>query len=280
MKAGVLFKMVKIEHTLFALPLALTGAFLGARGVPRWSVLLLVCGAFTAARTAAMAFNRWADRRFDALNPRTADREIPSGKVSPQAALFLAALSAAAFLAFARALNPLCFRLSPGALAVLLGYSYTKRFTRLSHFVLGLALGMAPVAGWVAVTGTFAPAPMVLGTAVSLWVAGFDILYACLDAAFDRRMGLFSIPAAVGIPSALHLAALCHGAFFVLVLWTGILSRLSGPFYTACLATAGLLVLEHRLVRPVRLQPLNIAFFHVNALVSLSLLAAVLLGLS
>ncbi len=276
---STLMKLVKIEHTLFALPLAITGAVLAARGLPDWRVVALVCAAFTAARTTAMAFNRWADRHMDALNPRTASREIPSGRISARAVLVLAFVSAAAFLAFAFALNPLCFRLSPFALAVLLGYSYTKRFTSWCHFVLGLALGMAPVAGWVAVAGAFDPAPVILGCAVLMWVAGFDILYACQDVDFDRRTGLYSVPAALGTVGALRLAALCHAVSFALMLWTGILANLGWLFFLASLATGGLLILEHRLVRPQDLRRLKTAFFHVNSMVSLSLLTSVALGL-
>ncbi len=187
-----LFSLIKIEHTLFALPLAFTGAVLGARGFPPIHVLLLMAVAFTAARASAMAFNRIADRHLDARNPRTADREIPSGTLSVTQVWGLVIVSIFVFLGTSWAINPLCGKLAPVALVILLGYSYTKRFTSFCHYLLGLALGMAPVAGWIAVTAALAPAPVVLGLGVIFWTAGFDTLYACQDVQFDREMGLHS----------------------------------------------------------------------------------------
>ena len=274
-----LLSLVKIEHTLFALPLALTGAVLGARGMPPIPVLLLMAVAFTAARASAMAFNRIADRNLDARNPRTADREIPSGTLGVGSVWCLVTVSIALFLGTSWAINPLCGKLAPFALVVLLGYSYTKRFTSLCHYLLGLALGMAPVAGWIAVTGGFALAPMVLGLGVIFWTAGFDILYACQDVEFDRTMGLHSIPASLGTRKALKVAALSHVAAFFLFIAAGALASLGFGFYLFSLITAGLLVWEHRLITPGDLTRLDMAFFRVNAMVSASLLLAVIAGL-
>ena len=274
-----LFSLIKIEHTLFALPLALTGAVLGARGMPPVPILLLMAVAFTAARAAAMAFNRIADRHLDAQNPRTANREIPSGTLSVSRVWGLVMVSIAVFLAASWAINPLCGKLAPLALVVLLGYSYTKRFTSLCHYLLGLALGMAPVAGWIAVTGTVAPAPIILGLGVSFWTAGFDTLYACQDVEFDRNMGLHSIPAKLGTKKALKVAAMSHVAAFLLFILAGALASLGVGFYLFSMVTGALLVWEHRLITPDDLTHLDMAFFKVNSMVSASLLLAVVAGL-
>jgi len=273
------FSLIKIEHTLFALPLALTGAVLGARGVPSAKTLILLALAFTAARASAMAFNRLIDRRIDALNPRTAEREIPSGAISAARAGILVALSAGAFLAASWAINPLCGKLAPMALVVLLGYSYTKRFTVLCHYILGLALGIAPVAGWLAVKGAFAWPPVVLGIGVIFWTAGFDTLYACSDIRFDREMNLYSLPARLGPARALRSAALSHTVAFGLFVLTGHLAGLSWVFYLLSLSTGLLLLWEHRLIRPDDLSRLDTAFFRANSLVSVSLMLAVCGGL-
>lgn len=274
-----LLSLIKIEHTLFALPLAFTGAVLGARGLPPIPVLLLMAVAFTAARASAMAFNRIADRHLDAQNPRTADREIPSGALSVSRVWLLIIVSIAVFLISSWAINPLCGKLAPFALVVLLGYSYTKRFTSFCHYLLGLALGMAPVAGWIAVTGTFALAPIVLGLGVIFWTAGFDTLYACQDVEFDRSMGLHSIPARLGTKKALKVAALSHVAAFLLFIFAGAPASLGVGFYLFLLITGALLVWEHRLITPDDLTRLNMAFFKVNSMVSASLLLAVIAGL-
>ena len=274
-----LFSLIKIEHTLFALPLALTGAVLGARGMPPVPILLLMAVAFTAARAAAMAFNRIADRHLDAQNPRTANREIPSGTLSVSRVWGLVMVSIAVFLAASWAINPLCGKLAPLALVVLLGYSYTKRFTSLCHYLLGLALGMAPVAGWIAVTGTVAPAPIILGLGVIFWTAGFDTLYACQDVEFDRNMGLHSIPARLGTKKALKVAAMSHVAAFLLFILAGALASLGVGFYLFSMVTGALLVWEHRLITPDDLTHLDMAFFKVNSMVSASLLLAVVAGL-
>jgi len=274
-----LLSLVKIEHTLFALPLALTGAVLGTRGLPPIFTLLLMAVAFTGARATAMAFNRIADRHLDAQNPRTVNREIPSGTLSVTRVWGLVLVSIVVFLVASWAINPICGKLAPIALLVLLGYSYTKRFTHLCHYFLGLALGMAPVAGWIAVTGSIALAPIVLGLGVIFWTAGFDILYACQDVEFDRKMGLHSIPAMLGTQKALKLAALSHIAAFILFILAGALAYLGVGFYLLSIISGALLFWEHRIVTPDDLTQLDMAFFKVNSLVSASLLLAVIGGL-
>ena len=279
MSAKTFFSLIKIEHTLFALPLALTGAVLGVMGMPDLWTLLLMAVAFTAARAAAMAFNRLVDSRLDAQNPRTAEREIPTGAVSVPSVWIFTGIAIALFLMVPWAINSLCGKLAPVALAILLGYSYTKRFTALCHYLLGLALGMAPVAGWIAVTGTWAWPPVVLGLGVIFWTAGFDILYACQDVEFDREKGLYSIPANLGTGKAMKLAALSHLVAFTFFLLAGLLASLGAAFYFLSLITGGLLFYEHRLVAPDNLSKLDMAFFKVNSLVSASLLLAVIMGL-
>ncbi len=255
-----LLSLIKIEHTLFALPLALSGSLLAARGLPTARTLALVAVAFAAARTAAMAFNRLADQRLDALNPRTADREIPSGQVSSGQVRVLVLAAVGVYFLAAWALNTLCFQLSPIALAILLGYSYTKRFTWLCHIFLGLCLGMAPVAGWIAVLGSVDWPPVVLALGVLFWVAGFDIIYACQDVDFDRSLHLYSVPAWLGTKRALQLAALSHVIASGLFLLTGLLAGLGWSFYALSLITGALLYCEHSLVKPEDLSRLDLAF--------------------
>jgi 4-hydroxybenzoate polyprenyltransferase len=274
-----LLSLVKIEHTLFALPLALTGSVLAAKGMPSLRVLGLVALAFAGARTAAMAFNRLADRHLDALNPRTADREIPTGKIKVFQAWALVIFAVGTYFLAALALNWVCFYLSPIALAIILAYSYTKRFTWLCHFFLGLSLGLAPVAGWLAVRGGVEWTPIVLGLGVLFWVAGFDVIYACQDVEFDRKVKLHSVPAWLGTGTALRLAGFAHVAAICLFMLTGRLAGLNWPFYLLSLVTCGLLYWEHRLLHPDDLSRLDLAFFNVNSMVSFSLLVAVWFGL-
>jgi 4-hydroxybenzoate polyprenyltransferase len=274
-----LLSLIKIEHTLFALPLALSGSLLAARGLPDLWTLVWVALAFAAARTAAMAFNRVADRHLDAANPRTADREIPTGQVNSGQVTILILIAVGVYFLAAWALNPLCLTLSPIALAILLGYSYTKRFTWLCHVFLGLCLGMAPVAGWIAVMGSVDWPPVVLGFGVLFWVAGFDIIYACQDVDFDRAVRLYSVPAWLGTRQALRLAALAHVIAFSLFLLTGLLSGLGWGFYLLSLITCALLYWEHSLVKPEDLSRLDLAFFNVNSMVSFSILLAIWYGL-
>lgn len=277
-------RMVKFSHSVFALPFALTGAALAAVGHPitarqvGWIVVAMV-----GARNAAMGFNRLADHAIDARNPRTAGRELPAGRLTRGAVWTATLLLAALFVSASFALNPLCGALSPLALLIVLGYSYTKRFTAASHFVLGLALAIAPVGAWVAVRGTFggedAAVPWLLAAAVLLWVAGFDIVYACQDVAFDRSHGLYSVPARLGLPGALRLARTLHVGALSAMAGVGIAAGLHAVYWVGLLLIAALLAWEHRLVRPHDLSRLGLAFFNLNGIVSVAYLVVVLAAL-
>jgi 4-hydroxybenzoate polyprenyltransferase len=266
-----LLEMIKIGHSVLALPFAFMGALLAARGLPDGRTIFFILVAMVGARSAAMAFNRLADARFDAANPRTADRALPAGKISPRATIWFIGVSALLFLGAAAQLNLTCFALSPLALLVILGYSLTKRFTMASHLVLGLCLGLAPIGGWLAVRSDLGLAILVLSGAVLFWVAGFDVLYALQDEEFDRRAGLFSLPARVGPIWARRLAALCHLAAALGFAATGRLSGL-GPIYAGALAVSVLILLVQHLLlavqEPRRLPP---AFFTLNGLVGIGL---------
>jgi 4-hydroxybenzoate polyprenyltransferase len=282
-----LLSLVRFSHTLFALPFALLAALM-AWATPgadpwRWRELLGILLAMVAARSAAMACNRLADRRIDAVNPRTTGRHLPAGILSVPAVWLFALLCSAAFVASTLLFLPnrLPLYLALPVLAFLLGYSYTKRFTAWTHFWLGTALALAPVAAWIAIRGETVitrPADLlpvvVLAGAVLAWVAGFDILYACQDVEFDRQAGLHSIPVRLGVAGALRLAATCHGlTVLLLALLPLVYPPLGWIFGLGVAGVAGLLVYEHALVRPDDLQRVNAAFFHVNAIISLGLLA-------
>lgn len=260
--------LVTFSHTIFALPFALLSAVLAAGGVPDSGKLLWILVAMVGARTAAMAFNRIVDRGIDAENPRTEKREIPAGRVSVASAAALCAISAAAFAFAAWRLGPLCLALSPVALAVVLGYSYTKRITALSHLALGLGLALAPLGAWIAVTGRFAATPVVLGAAVLFWVAGFDVIYSLQDEAFDRAHGLFSLPARVGARRALDLSTGFHAISLVLLYGVFVLSG-GGPLFGCGVVLAGIfLVRQHALVSPKDLSRVDGAFFTANGWLS------------
>ncbi len=269
-------EMIKFEHTLFALPFALLGAVLAARGWPSGRQMLWIVVAMVGARSAAMAFNRLADRRFDALNPRTSTRAIPAGLLSVRfTALFTVASAALFFLAAAR-LNRLTLMLSPVALGSVLFYSYTKRFTAFSHVVLGWCLSIAPTGAWIAVRGAIdSPTPLLLSLAVMLWTAGFDIIYACQDRDFDVQAGLHSIPGRFGIARALWISRGFHFIMFLVLLWIFRLTGLHWIGLAGILVTAGLLVHQHRLVSADDLSRLNVAFFTTNAYVSVILLVTI-----
>jgi len=261
-------EMIKWEHSVFALPFALSGAMLAAQGVPTWHQLIWIIVAMVAARSAAMAFNRLADRTIDAANPRTAARAIPRGLLTPSFVRSFVILSSAAFLVAAWQLNRLAFVLSPLALCLLLVYSYTKRWTRWSHLVLGFALGSAPTAAWIAVRGSFDAKILLLTLAVTFWVAGFDVLYACQDFDFDRRAGLHSIPRYCGIGRSLWIARCFHVLMLVLLgltVWAFGLGRFAD---FGMLAVFLLLTYEHSLVSEHDLSKLNAAFFTMNGVIS------------
>jgi 4-hydroxybenzoate polyprenyltransferase len=268
--------MIRFSHTVFALPFALTGMLLPRRGLPEARTVLWILAAMVGARTAAMTFNRLADHALDARNPRTAGRALPAGTLTRGFAAGALALSAGLFLLAAWNLNRLCFLLSFPTLAVLLGYSLTKRFTALCHFALGLALGLSAPGAYLAVTGAFDggfPAAAVLGAAVLFWLPGFDILYSCPDLESDRAHGLHSLPVRLGIPRALRVAMACHAVTVGLLFAFGALAGFGVPWYVAMGCIVGLLLVEHRLVRPDDLSRLEFAFFHVNAAVSILVLA-------
>ncbi|MET0650243.1 MAG: UbiA-like polyprenyltransferase [Pyrinomonadaceae bacterium] len=272
-------EMIKIEHTLFALPFAFLGALLAARGftatgLPTLWQALWITLAMVGARSAAMAFNRIADREFDARNPRTATRAIPAGQLSVSFAWAFTLASAALFFLASAMLNWLALLLSPVALASVLLYSYTKRFTSLSHVVLGWCLGIAPTGAWVAVRGAIdSPVPLLLTLLVLLWTAGFDVLYACQDTEFDRGAGLRSIPARLGVSRALWVSRLLHAGAFAALVGLYFLTDLGVPALAGVAATGALLVYQHSLVRADDLSRLNAAFFTTNAFVSVILLA-------
>jgi 4-hydroxybenzoate polyprenyltransferase len=264
----VTLEMIKWEHSIFALPFALCGAMLAAGGFPSPHQLLWIIVAMVAARSAAMAFNRWADAAIDAANPRTSSRALPAGNLSAAFVVTFVVLSSAIFILAASQLNRLTLLLSPVALAVLLLYSYTKRVTRWSHLVLGLALGIAPAAAWIAVRGTLDPRILLLTAAVTFWVGGFDVLYACQDFDFDCQAGLHSVPRYFGIPAALWVARAFHLIMVLLLVALLISFGLGMWAAVGVLAVIVLLVYEHSLVRADDLSKLNAAFFTMNGVIS------------
>jgi len=269
----IYLEMIQFPHTVFALPFAFTGAVLAAGGIPAWDTLLWITVAMVGARSGAMGLNRVIDAEYDRLNPRTATRAIPMGLLSRAQVLGFSVVSLGFLVLAAAQLNPLCLALSPVAIAVVVLYSYTKRFTALSHLVLGLALALAPVGAWLAVTGSFSLAPLVLGASVLFWVAGFDILYALQDLDFDRKMGLYSIPARVGVRRALLIARVFHAFTVAGLLAVGHLLGRGGLYTVGVLAVAGLLAYEHSLVKPGDLSRLDTAFFNMNGAISLTVFA-------
>ncbi len=271
-KLKLTLEMIKFEHTLFALPFAFLGAVLAAGGLPAWDKILWITVAMVGARSAAMSFNRIADRRIDAENPRTANRELPTGKLSLGFAWSFMAASCAVFLLAAYMLNDLTFMLSPVALASVLGYSYAKRFTSFAHLILGWALAISPTGAWIAVRGAIdSEVPLLLSLMVMLWTAGFDVLYSCQDFEYDREKGLKSIPARFGIRGALWIARLFHFLAFVALLAVYLMTALGTFAAVGVGATGALLVYQHTLVKADDLSKLNAAFFTTNAFVSVIL---------
>jgi 4-hydroxybenzoate polyprenyltransferase len=265
----VTLEMIKWEHSIFALPFALCGAMLAAGGFPSAHQLAWIIVAMIAARSAAMAFNRWADAAIDAANPRTSTRALPAGHLSPAFVATFVVVSSAIFIVAASQLNRLTLLLSPVALAVLLLYSYTKRVTRWSHLVLGFALGIAPSAAWIAVRGSLDPRILLLTAAVTFWVAGFDVLYACQDYDFDCQAGLHSVPRYFGIEPALWIARAFHLIMVGLLIALLIVFSMGKIAAVGVLAVILLLVYEHSLVRPNDLSKLNAAFFTMNGVISI-----------
>ena len=260
--------MIKWEHSIFALPFALCGAMLAAGGFPTLHQLLWIIVAMIAARSAAMAFNRWADAAIDAANPRTRTRALPAGHLTPGFVATFVAVSSAVFVIAASQLNRLSLLLSPVALAVLLLYSYTKRVTRWSHLVLGFALGIAPAAAWIAVRGSLDPRILLLTAAVTFWVGGFDVLYACQDFDFDLHAGLHSVPRYFGIGAALWVARAFHLVMVSLLIALIIVFGLGKIADAGVVVVVALLIYEHSLVRKGDLSKLNAAFFTMNGIIS------------
>jgi len=274
-KTRTTLEMIKWEHSIFALPFALTATLLAARGLPAGRTVLWILVAMVAARSCAMAFNRWADAEIDAANPRTRSRAIPAGLLSREFVLGFSILTALLFVLASAELNRLTLYLSPFVLLVLLGYSYMKRVSRWSHLVLGLALGLAPSAAWIAVRGSLDPRIVVLTAAVALWVGGFDVLYACQDFEHDLSAGLYSLPQSVGIPAAFWAARAMHLAMLGLLVWFGFLFHFQTLGWLGVGCVALLLVYEHSLVSPSDLHRLNAAFFTMNGVIAMVFFAFV-----
>ncbi len=268
-------EMIKFEHSIFALPFALTATILAAHGLPSLRTLLWILVAMVSARSCAMAFNRWADADIDAANPRTKMRAIPAGMLSRQFVLGFTILTGALFVTASAALNRLTLILSPFVLLVLLSYSYMKRITRWSHLVLGLALGLAPTAAWIAVRGSLDPRIVVLTAAVMLWVGGFDVLYACQDYEHDLQAGLHSLPRYLGVAGAFWAARLMHAAMLGLLVWFGMLFHFQIAGWIGIGAVGALLAYEHSIVSPRDMRRLNAAFFTMNGVIATVFLAFV-----
>lgn len=263
--------LIKFSHTVFALPFAIIGFFLAVKtGEAEFSVqkfvMVLLCMVF--ARSAAMGFNRYIDRKFDEKNPRTAVREIPAGIISANAALWFVIICSIAFVICTYFINPLCFYLSPVALLVVLGYSYTKRFTPLCHLVLGLGLSLAPIGSYLALTARFDMLPLIYSAIVFLWVGGFDIMYALQDEAFDRSQGLKSIPVYLGTKKALRLSEVLHFVVAVLVVWSYVAGGFGWLYLAGAAVFIGLLWYQHSIVKPDDLSRINLAFGTTNGIAS------------
>ncbi len=266
-----MLEMIKFKHTVFAMPFALMGAFLAARGVPSLRVFFWVVIAMVGARTAAMTFNRIVDRRFDAANPRTAKRAIPAGEVTMGESWLMVIASSALFFFACWMLNPMALIIAPFALSLTFIYSLTKRFTWLCHVVLGIALAFSPLGGWVAVAGSMSGYPWVLSLGVLFWVTGFDCVYACLDADFDRKAGLYSMPASFGRKKAFRLAVFFHVLAFIFFALTGSLQGLNLVYYIGIILTGGALFYQHIVVNPKDLSKIQVSFFSMNGFIALTL---------
>jgi 4-hydroxybenzoate polyprenyltransferase len=268
-KLRTTLEMIKFEHSIFALPFALVAGMLAVRGWPTWREVFWLIVAMVGARSAAMTFNRIADRNIDALNPRTRMRALPAGRLTLRFAVGFTIFSCGLLGLAAWELSPLAFKLSPLAIAVLLLYSYTKRFTMFSHLVLGIADGLAPIAAWIALRNSVSLSVLLLGAAVAFWVGGFDLIYACQDLDFDRRVGIHSIPQRFGVAAALYGSIACHLAMVALLVAVVRLEHLGWVAAGGVALMAALLAYEHWIVRPSDLSRLNAAFFNVNGYISL-----------
>ncbi|MEI6275116.1 MAG: UbiA-like polyprenyltransferase [Prolixibacteraceae bacterium] len=275
-------RLVKFEHTIFAMPFALIGFFMAIMVTDQvhfWKLLVEIILAMVFARNAAMGFNRYLDRKFDAANPRTAQREIPAGLVTANNALAFVVINTLLFGLITWMINPLCFALAPVALFVILGYSYTKRITPLCHFVLSLGLSLAPIGAWLAVTGEFALAPLLFSGVVFFWVSGFDIIYACQDVEFDQQYRLQSIPVLTGIKKALNISFLLHVASMIFVILAGIAIEANLIFWIGAALFAGLMVYQHLIVKADDLSRVNLAFGTTNGIAGVLFAAFVIVSL-
>jgi len=277
-KLVLYLKLIKFSHSIFALPFALTGAMLAASGIPSLRQIFWIVIAMVGARSGAMGLNRIIDRRIDAENPRTANREIPAGKVRVPDAVIFTIVSFAVLVFAAYMLNPLCLKLSPVAIAVVFLYPYTKRFTWFSHFVLGLSLAAAPLGAWIAVRGTFNWEILPVALAVIFWLAGFDVLYALQDLEFDRSSGLYSLPKRFGIKMTLVFSGVFHFLSWSLLILTGFIFNLGIFYWLGMAVAAGLFIYEHSLVKPDDLSKLDMAFFNMNGYISMTVFVFTLLN--
>lgn len=264
----IFLDMIKFPHTIFALPFALTSAFIASNGIPPFEKLFWIITAMVGARTGAMSFNRLVDMHIDAKNPRTKDRPLPKGLISKEAVIFYTVISFALLIFSAYMLNKLCFYLSPIAIVILTGYSLTKRFTHFSHIVLGLALAGAPLGAWIAIKGVVELLPVILSFAVLFWVAGFDILYALQDLEFDKKEGLHSIPVKFGIKKSIIISRIFHLIMFFLLSFVYFLGKLGLSYIMGLFIILILLIYEHSLVKENDLSKLDIAFFNMNGYIS------------
>jgi len=272
-KIRIILEMIKFEHTIFALPFAVMSAFLASEGsFPEPYQILWILVAMVGARSCAMAFNRIADAKYDKANPRTHNRAIPAGLISKTAVWLFTIVSASLLVFAAYMLNLLAFYLSPVALLIVMGYSYSKRFTTLTHLWLGLCLAIAPVGAWIAIKGEFALVPMLLGCSVILWTAGFDIIYACQDKEFDEKFGLYSIPKRFGIKRALRISSALHVLTVLVLLCLPFFAQLGYIYILGVACVSSLLIYEHSIVKPDDLSRVNLAFFTLNGMVSLVLM--------
>jgi len=269
-KVSVYLRMIKFSHSIFALPFAFTSAIIAASGIPDLRKIVLIVIAMVGARSGAMGLNRIIDREIDSANPRTEGREIPRGDISVFAAALLVIVSFVILVLAAYMLNPLCLKLSPVAIVVLIIYSYTKRFTWMSHFVLGLSISAAPLGAWMAVKGSFDIDIIPMVIAVIFWLAGFDVLYALQDIDFDKKYGLYSIPKRFGIKKSIYFSRIFHITSFLLLLANGMIFRLHGLYWTGMFLVAGLFLYEHSLIQEDDLSKLDIAFFNMNGYISVT----------
>ncbi len=276
-KIRIILEMIKFEHTVFALPFAFTSALLAANGVPTGRQAFWITIAMVGARSAAMGFNRWVDRKIDAANPRTKERALPKGLVTPAQVVLFTAASSALLIVAADNLNRLSFYLSPLALVVVFFYSYTKRFTFLSHAFLGLAIAGAPLGSWIAITGRLDPPALVLGGAVLFWLLGFDVLYALQDMDFDRKTGLHSIPQRFGVKKSLWISRAAHSVTMSALFWLYYLLSLGWPYLAGVIIALGLIIYEHALVKESDLSKLNMAFFNMNGYISVTIFVCTLI---